>query len=159
MTLDQLSPSFPLQWERREPPLPSVAVLAVGAAVPGLAVAARERVRAGARLAVLAEDGPGLPTTDRVLLVLGAEQDLPWADGARYLGRDAGLLTPTTARPTPAATLWRRALGAAEGQLCVLVPGRALVADPPVPLVSGDALDPFTRPTGTDPDSGADGTS
>ncbi|WP_405020648.1 hypothetical protein OHV05_31090 [Kitasatospora sp. NBC_00070] len=148
-------PSVPLRWERREPPLPSVAVLAVGAAVPGLAVAARERIRSGARLAVLAEDDPGLPIADRMLLVLGAEQDLPWADGARYLGRDAGLLTPTTARPGPATALWRRALGGAEGQLCVLVPGRALVADPPVPLTSGEALDPFTRPA----DSGAGGTS
>ncbi|MFD0574617.1 hypothetical protein ACFQ0T_42000 [Kitasatospora gansuensis] len=152
-------PSFPLRWERREPPLLAVAVLAVGAAVPGLALAARERVRAGARLAVLAEDGPGLPVADRVLLVLGAEQDLPWADGARYLGRDAGLLTPTIARPEPATALWRRALGAAEGQLCVLVPGRALVADPPVPLTSGEALDPFVQPTGAAPDGGADGTS
>ncbi|MFJ2746629.1 hypothetical protein [Streptomyces sp. NPDC087297] len=145
------APSFPLRWERREPPLPAAAVLAVGDVVPGLAAAALARVRDGARLGVLADDGPGLPAADRALLVLGAEADLPWADGARYLGRDAGLLVPTTARPAPAAPLWRRALGAAEGQLCVLVPGRALVADPPAPVTSPDALDAFTRPEGADP--------
>ncbi|MFI7354959.1 hypothetical protein ACIBTP_13525 [Streptomyces avidinii] len=150
-----LPPSFPLRWERREPPLPAAAVLAVGDAVPGLAAAALERVRDGARLGVLADDGPDLPAADRALLVLGAEADLPWADGARYLGRDAGLLVPTTARPAPAAALWRRALGAAEGQLCVLVPGRALVADPPAQVTSPDALDAFTPPQEADPD-GAD---
>ncbi|MCX5175964.1 hypothetical protein [Streptomyces virginiae] len=140
--------SFPLRWERREPPLPAAAVLAVGDAVPGLAAAALERIRDGARLGVLADDGPSLSAADRALLVLGAEGDLPWADGARYLGRDAGLLVPTTARPEPAAALWRRAVGAAEGQLCVLVPGRALVADPPAPVTSPDALDAFVRPEG-----------
>ncbi|MFD0351131.1 hypothetical protein ACFQ0M_44070 [Kitasatospora aburaviensis] len=122
-------------------PLPAAAVLALGDAVPALAAAARERLRAGARLGVLLDDDPGLPAADHALLVLGAEADLPWADGARYLGRDAGLLVPTTARPGPAAALWRRALGAVEGQLCALVPGRALVADPPPPLTSPDALD------------------
>ncbi|PWK74827.1 hypothetical protein BCL76_101561 [Streptomyces sp. CG 926] len=153
MSADRPSPpaaarSFPLRWERREPPLPAVAVLAVGDAVPGLAAATLERIRAGARLGVLADDGPSLPAADRALLVLGAEADLPWADGARYLGRDAGLLVPTTARPEPAAALWRRAVGAAEGRLCVLVPGRALIADPPTPLTSPDALDAFLRPEG-----------
>lgn len=151
------SPSFPLRWERREPRCRLPAVLAVGDAVPGLAAAALERIRDGARLGVLADDGPGLPAADRALLVLGAEADLPWADGARYLGRDAGLLVPTTARPAPAATLWRRAVGAAEGQLCVLVPGRALVADPPAPVTSPDALEAFTRPEGTGPDHAGGG--
>ncbi|MCG6497724.1 hypothetical protein [Kitasatospora sp. A2-31] len=139
-------PAFALRWERREPPLPAAAVLALGDAVPALAAAARERLRAGARLGVLVDDDPSLPAADRALLVLGPEADLPWADGARYLGRDAGLLVPTTARPGPAAVLWRRALGAAEGRLCALVPGRALVADPPPPLTSPDALDALAGP-------------
>ncbi|MFD0274000.1 hypothetical protein ACFVHB_08795 [Kitasatospora sp. NPDC127111] len=177
-------PSFPLRWERREPPLPAVAVLALGDAVPALAAATRDGLLDGARLAVLADDGPlpddsplpadgplpdgpaphdglpphdsppphhgvpphlGAPPAQRLLLVLGAEDELPWADGARYLGRDAGLLVPTTARPGPAAALWRRALGAADGQLCVLVPGHALVADPPPPVDSPAALEPYTR--------------
>ncbi|AUY47817.1 hypothetical protein [Streptomyces sp. CB01881] len=177
-------PSFPLRWERREPPLPAAAVLALGDAVPALAAATRDRLRDGARLGVLADGPPAGGTTPAaagvpnaagarvdadaregagapsdtgtppgappgagttVLLVLGAGADLPWADGARYLGRDAGLLVPTTARPGPAAALWRRALGAEDGQLCVLVPGHALVADPPPPAGSPDALEPYTR--------------
>ncbi|MFD7989261.1 hypothetical protein ACFV4M_38610 [Kitasatospora indigofera] len=195
-------PSFALRWQRREPPLPAAAVLAVGDTVPALAAATRDRLLGGARLAVLADDGPlqddgplpgtvappdavavpgalgvpaavdvpaadrtpapvgrpadggppappgprALPAAPPLLLVLGAEEDLPWADGARYLGLYAGLLVPTTARPGPAPALWRRALGAAEGQLCVLVPGRALVADPPPPATPA-ALEPYTGST------------
>ncbi|MGV9267246.1 bpX5 domain-containing protein [Kitasatospora sp. NPDC003701] len=129
-------PSFPLRWERREPPLPAAAVLALGDAVPALAVAARERLVGGARLGVVAGDG--------ALLVLGAEADLPWADGTRYLGVDAGVLVPTTARPRPAAALWRTAVGAEGDRLCVLLPGHALVADPPPPTTDPAALDPYT---------------
>ncbi|MFD9597401.1 hypothetical protein ACFWA9_32255 [Kitasatospora sp. NPDC059973] len=134
------SPSVPtlvaLRWERREPPLPAAAVLALGDAVAALAGAARERLAGGARLGVVAGDG--------ALLVLGAEADLPWADGARYLGLDAGVLVPTTARPRPAAALWRRAVGAEGDRLCVLLPGHALVADPPPPTTDPAALDPYT---------------
>ncbi|MFJ2775487.1 hypothetical protein [Kitasatospora sp. NPDC087315] len=133
-------PLFPLRWERCEPPLPAAAVLALGPDVPALAAATRERLTGGARLGAVADDG--------ALLVLGAEDDLPWADGARYLGRDAGLLVPTTARPRPAAALWRTALGARDGQLCVLLPGHALVADPPPPTTDPAALEPYTRSTG-----------
>jgi hypothetical protein len=128
----------------------------VGDAVPALAAATRERVRGGARLAALADDGPGQPAADRALIVLGAEADLPWADGARYLGRDGGLLVPTTTRPVPSAALWRRAIGAAD-RLGVLVPGRALVADPPAPVTSPEALDAFARPGSTDADGARDG--
>ncbi|MFE7190457.1 hypothetical protein [Kitasatospora sp. NPDC057541] len=129
-------PAVALRWERREPPLPATAVLAVGAAVPALAAATRERLTDGARLGVLADD-----TT---LLVLGAEADLPWADGARYLGHDGELLVPTTARPRPAPALWRTALGAEPGDLCVLVPGHALVAARPAPATDPDALAPLS---------------
>ncbi|MGW6915339.1 bpX5 domain-containing protein [Kitasatospora sp. NPDC054939] len=133
------APAFPLRWERREPPLPAAAVLALGDALPALAAATRTRLLAGARLAVLADDA--------ALLVLGAAAELPWADGARYLGRDADLLVPTTARPLPAApALWRSALGARPGLLCALVPGHALVADPPPPAIDPAALDRFLRP-------------
>ncbi|WP_406193813.1 hypothetical protein OH807_03670 [Kitasatospora sp. NBC_01560] len=198
------APSFALHWERREPPLPAAAVLAVGDAVPALATATRDRLLDGARLSVLVEDGPwpedaarpadGTPAAGgrarpvaeqnrrnqpqphqphqhqqprheqqphqhqqprheqqlhqqpQLLLVLGAEGDLPWADGARYLGREAGLLVPTTARPGPAPALWRRVLGAADDRLCVLVPGHALVADPPPPATAA-ALEPYTGST------------
>ncbi|MER6361738.1 hypothetical protein [Kitasatospora sp. NPDC001527] len=143
MTADRVPPAPPpvaLRWERREPPLAAAAVLAVGAAVPALAAATRERLTDGARLGVLADD-----TT---LLVLGAERDLPWSDGARYLGHDGELLVPTTARPWPAPALWRTALGAEPGELCVLVPGHALVAAPPAPAADPEALTPYTRRAG-----------
>ncbi|MFE7558265.1 hypothetical protein [Kitasatospora sp. NPDC057500] len=130
-------PAVALTWERREPPLTAAAVLAVGDAVPALAAATRARLTDGARLGVLADD--------TVLLVLGAEADLPWSDGARYLGRDGDLLVPTTARPRPAPALWRAALGAGPGDLCVLTPGHALVAAPPAPATDPEALTPYTR--------------
>ncbi|MFJ2581362.1 hypothetical protein [Kitasatospora aureofaciens] len=126
-----------LRWERREPPLPTTAVLALGDGVPALAAATRDRLRAGARLGVVADD--------TALLVLGAAEDLPWADGARYLGRDGELLVPTTARSRPAAGLWRAALGAVDGQVCVLVPGHALVADVPRAGADPEALEPYVR--------------
>ncbi|MFH8381344.1 hypothetical protein ACH4E7_10420 [Kitasatospora sp. NPDC018058] len=125
----------PLRWERREPPLEAVAVLALGSAVPVLAAAARSRIQSGRRLAVAGDEG--------ALLVLGEVADLPWADGARYLGSEGGVLVPTTARPQPPAALWRAALGATEERLCVLVPGHALVTDPPAPGCDPTGLDPF----------------
>ncbi|MFE2407642.1 hypothetical protein ACFXDE_04775 [Kitasatospora sp. NPDC059408] len=130
----------PLRWERREPPLPAAAVLALGEDVPALAAATRERLLAGTRLGVAADA--------TALLVLGATEDLPWAPGARYLGLDGDLLVPTTARPQPAAALWRAALGAGEGQLCVLVPGHALVADRPPPGTDPAALESVARGEG-----------
>ncbi|MFD9686051.1 hypothetical protein ACFY2K_17560 [Kitasatospora sp. NPDC001309] len=139
----------PLRWERREPPLEPVAVLALGAAVPALASATRARLTAGHRLAVAA-DGTAL-------LVLGEAPDLPWADGARYLGEDDGVLVPTTARPQPGAALWRVALGAADGQLCVLVPGHALVGDRPAPVRDPADLDRFLEPGTGEPGSGEPG--
>ncbi|MFF2078328.1 hypothetical protein ACFVXG_26675 [Kitasatospora sp. NPDC058162] len=132
----------PLRWERREPPLEPVAVLALGDAVPALAAATRSRLAAGHRLAVAA-DGTAL-------LVLGEARDLPWADGARYLGVDGGVLVPTTARPLPAAALWRAALGAADGQVCVLVPGHALVGDRPVTGCDPAGLDSLVGPGATE---------
>ncbi|MEV0534020.1 hypothetical protein [Kitasatospora sp. NPDC050463] len=144
-------PSFPLRWERREPPLPAAAVLGLGDAVPALAVATRERLVGGARLGVVAGDG--------ALLVLGADTDLPWADGARYLGLDAGVLVPTTARPRPAAALWRTAVGAEDDRLCVLLPGHALVADPPPPSTDPAALNPYTQDASTEDSYPGDGKS
>ncbi|MEV8099713.1 hypothetical protein [Kitasatospora sp. NPDC085879] len=140
-------PVFALRWERREPPLPPAAVLALGDAVPALAAATRARLLAGVRLGTLADAD--------ALLVLGAAGDLPWADGARYLGRDGELLVPTTARPLPAPALWPAALGARRGQVCVLLPGHALVADPPPPTTDPAALDRFL-PAEPDAEPGPD---
>ncbi|MER7757527.1 hypothetical protein [Kitasatospora sp. NPDC097643] len=128
-----------LRWERREPPLPAAAVLALGADVPALAAATRDLILAGHRLSVAAAD-------DFALLVVGAEAALPWVDGARYLGLDGGLLVPTTARPWPAASLWRSALRVRESQLGVLVPGHALVTEIPVPVGDPAVLEPYLYP-------------
>jgi hypothetical protein len=87
-------------WVLREPPLPAYAVLARGDTVPGLAARAAARLAAGAELRVAAAPG--------WLLVIGA--DLPWAPGVRYLGRDGGLLVPTTLAVQPSADLLHRAL-------------------------------------------------
>jgi MoxR-vWA-beta-propeller ternary system protein len=95
-----------LELVPRETPLAPVAALATGAAARRLArrllAATDEHL---ARLEGVA--GPGL------LVVTGAEADLPWVDGVRYLGRDPdapGLLLPTAARPVIPATLLARTL-------------------------------------------------
>lgn len=142
------APLFTPRWTRREPPLPAAAVAVCGAAVSGMWTAVGERVADGARLRAAA--GP------RWLVVLGEAGDLPWVDGARYLGWDAGLLVPTTLLPWPAADLLRAALhrAAPHSGLFALLPGQALAAplpvrplDPPPP-----AAGPMTRPReGTSP--------
>lgn len=117
--------TFSLEWVRREPPLVPVAVVGFDEVVPLLAAAVRERLSQGIELRAAGNS--------RSLLVLGDAVDLPWTDGARYLGWDGGLLTPTTHRPLPPAGLWRQALlrGAGEDRLVVLLPGRALVTAAP----------------------------
>jgi hypothetical protein len=123
-------------WLRREPPLAAVAVVGVGAVAARLAEAAHERLRGGAELRAIVEPGH--------LVVLGAEHDLPWTDGARYLGWDGRALTLTTHRVLPAADLWRDAAIAQEGgdpgALVVVLPEQILVAAMPVRPVDPDAL-------------------
>ncbi|MFF3671333.1 bpX5 domain-containing protein [Microtetraspora malaysiensis] len=117
---------FALGWVRREPPLRAVAVAGSGSVAVSLAGSVRSRVAEGAALRVAAADD--------WLLVLGDSEDLPWADGACYLGLDGGLLVPTTRAPMPSAVLWRDHLLAGErgGKLAVLMPGQALVTDVPI---------------------------
>jgi hypothetical protein len=114
-----------LRWVLREPPLVPAAVVGFDEVVPGLAAAVRERLGRGVELRAAGDV--------RALLVLGMAADLPWADGARYLGWDGGMLTLTTHRPLPAAGLWRQALlrEIDEGRLVALLPGRALVTAAP----------------------------
>jgi MoxR-vWA-beta-propeller ternary system domain bpX5 len=115
-----------LRWAPREPPLPAVAVVGTGAAGARLRVAAHERVLAGTELRATGNAG--------WIVLLGDASDLPWADGAAYLGWDAGLLVPTASAPWPPADLVRaavrRAAGTGDG-LVVLLPDRLLVS--PVP--------------------------
>ena len=91
--------TVPLQlgWKRREPPLPASAVVAAGAAVAALGVAAAARVDAGTELR-------GAVGGDW-LLILGAEADLPWAEGVVYVGWDGGILVPTNAQTVPGADI------------------------------------------------------
>ncbi|NUR63570.1 MAG: hypothetical protein HOV87_33655 [Catenulispora sp.] len=86
-------------WHRREPPLPAVAVLGVGAVATALAAATHRRLAEGAALRTVADP--------EYLVVLGDEAALPWVDGARYLGWDGAALTLTTHRVLPSADVWR----------------------------------------------------
>jgi len=100
---------------------------------PAAAVAEREAAgRLGRRLLALTDDGlarlsgvcaPG------ILAVVGAEEDLPWVDGVRYVGRDPSapsLLLPTAAAPALPAALLEHALHA-----------RAAGAPRPLAVLSG----------------------
>ncbi|MBX6166537.1 MAG: hypothetical protein IRY84_02675 [Thermobispora bispora] len=133
-----MSAGFALTWVRREPPLPAVAVAGAGRVAASLAASVRARAAGGAALRVAAADG--------WILVLGDGEDLPWADGACYLGLDGGLLVPTTRAPIPPAALWRERLlpDGPAGRLAVLMPGHALVTDTPVRPV--DPADVPLRP-------------
>src|SRR5918999_2024584 len=88
----------------REPPLTAVGVVATGPAVAPLRAAARRAIGVGADLK--AAEG------EAHLVVLGAFEDLPWADGCVYVGRDGSLLVPTTRRVEPSADLVAAALDA-----------------------------------------------
>ena len=104
----------PLTWARREPPLHPAAV-AGGADLRAVTV---RRLREGAGLRVAF----GREWT----LVVG--EDLPWADGATYLGWDDGLLVPTTLAPSTPAGLLRHALPA---DVLAVLPGAVLTGQPP----------------------------
>jgi hypothetical protein len=88
-------------WVVREPPLAPVAVAATGAAASRLVAALLRRVSLGG-LAGVAGEG--------VVVVIGEE--LPWAEGVVYLGRDPdapGVLLPTRLRPGVPVDLFARA--------------------------------------------------
>lgn len=58
--------------------------------------------------------------------MLGPEESLPWAEGVIYLGRDDGVLLPTTLAPSVRADLLRLALRERLGETdLVVVPGQA----------------------------------
>lgn len=125
-----------IEWVWREPPLRAVAVTGAGRTAGALAGGVRSAIARGAELRVSAGAGH--------IVVLGETDDLPWADGATYLGRDAGLLMPTTRRPVlPAALLRDRLLGGgSEGRLVVVLPGdEVLVSAVPVRPVAPEQLD------------------
>lgn len=110
-----------LAWARREPPLQPAAVAATGSVIDSLRKATINRMDLGGELRAVGGDG--------WLVVLGDRADLPWADGAIYLGWDSGLLVPTTSVPSPPTGLLRTALPQ-EG-LVVLLPDHVLVSKTP----------------------------
>lgn len=102
-----------VEWEAREPPLPPAAVVAIGEVLPALA-----------RSTLRSLDGDSKSLTASVgascLVIIGEARELPWADGAFYLGWDTGMLMPTLARPRLPADLVvgaiRRSIAVGSGE-------------------------------------------
>ena len=117
-------PPLQLRWSRREPPLPVAAVAGSGTVAVRLRSGGYQRSQAGARLSATGN-------ADWIVL-LGAADDLPWADGATFLGWDSDLLVPTTRAPWPPADLVRASLRRRFGPaLAILLPERLLVSPNP----------------------------
>ena len=114
-------------WHHREPSLPAVAVIGVGAVAAVLAEATRARLADVFELRAVADP--------EYLVVLGAEQHLPWVDGARYLGWEGTTLTLTTHIVEPALEFQRQTAigpdGDTAGRLRVVLPERVLELDMP----------------------------
>jgi hypothetical protein len=135
---------IPVTWRPRPAPLDPVGLAVRGEAARTLArrLLARDD-EALARLAGVA--APGL------LVVLGDAADLPWVDGAVYLGRDAdapSLLLPTAREPSAPLPLVERALLArarTAGAAIEASPPYAVLVDPPL-LASTLAARPIERP-------------
>jgi MoxR-vWA-beta-propeller ternary system protein len=128
-----LSPAEPrlgFAWRPRTRPLTPAAVSATGPASHALAARLLERDDEGlGRLRGVAGEG--------ILAVLGEEEQLPWVDGAVYLGRDASspaLLLPTNREPLVPLPLLERAVLA---RLRDPYPPIALLATPPLILSAG----------------------
>jgi hypothetical protein len=125
-------------WRPRRMPLDPVGVAARGSAARVLArrLLARDD-EALARLSGAA--------SRELLVVLGDPADLPWVDGAVYLGKDAAapsLLLPTTREPAVPLPLVERAVArAAEAP-----PPFAVLLEPPV-ITSLQAARPVLRST------------
>jgi MoxR-vWA-beta-propeller ternary system domain bpX5 len=107
-------------WERRLPPLDPAAVVGRGPVRDDLA----RRIAADpdpTRLRVTA--------SGEWMLALGRADDLPWVDGAAYLGWDHGILLPTTRRPAVPMELLARSLRRSHpAELIALLPGGILTS-------------------------------
>lgn len=118
----------------REPPLTPCGIVARGAGLLRLAAATRRRLNAGAELLAAAGEG--------WLVVLGSVDDLPWADGCVYVGREGSLLMPTTRMTSQPADLAAGALrGGGENGLLVLLDDAVLRGPMPVRVANGARLD------------------
>ncbi|SRR6266545_55937 len=125
-------------WRPRTTPLDPVGVAARGEAARFLA----RRLLAREDEALARMSGAAAP---ELLVVLGESADLPWVDGAVYLGKDAAapsLLLPTTREPAvPLPLLERAFVRAAQAP-----PPLAVLLDPPL-LASLEAARPILRTT------------
>lgn len=132
------APADALSWLVREPPLEAAAVTATGPAARALAEETVRRLHGGA-------SGLRVVGAGERLLVLGAADDLPWSEGARYLGWDAGVLMPTSRRPSVPADLVaaaaRRRLNGAP--LVVVLPDGLVGAPIPRRGCDAGALQPW----------------
>ncbi|MFN7975077.1 MAG: hypothetical protein U0166_22445 [Acidobacteriota bacterium] len=136
----------PVAFLPREPPLE-----VLGAAFPGPAARA-----AGRRL--LERDDDALARLrgvagDELLVLVGDAADLPWEDGAVYLGRDPrapALYLPTTLAPSVPVRLFERALlrhaAPLAPPLAVLAPATAVASLAGARPVDRAALRAWVRP-------------
>ena len=95
-----------IRWQTREPPLQACAVVARGEIARQLA----HRVLEASDEQLARWRGVA---NDELLILLGERDELPWADGAMYLGRDEhapSLLLPTTRTVQVPVALFERAL-------------------------------------------------
>jgi hypothetical protein len=126
-----------LAWRPREEPLSPEALIATGDA--RLSVIRRLLELDDVALEKMSGvDGEG------VIVVIGP--DLPWADGVRYLGRDAAarsLLLPTNQRPNIPLDLFERSIGALAAKSGFGAGPWAVSGDPllVVPLASVRQID------------------
>jgi len=136
-----------VSWTGREPPLPAVAVTSRAEDLADLLSATVRQVQAGYALRVVLGQGGGV--------VLGATDELPWCEGAVYLGWECGVLVPTTRRLSLPmeflASVCRGRLPAGH-DLVVLLPWALLAA--PMP---GDVVDLAVLEACRDAAGGRDG--
>lgn len=119
-------------WLPRGEPLACAAVAGCGSVRSRLVADAATRLRAGAALRAIADS--------EWVVFLGETVDLPWADGAVYLGWEGGLLVPTAVHPTASPDLLRRAIGRPRDEVVVLLPGAILHAPRPAGIADLAAL-------------------
>jgi hypothetical protein len=134
MNLQSRSPLFAINWTPRKVPLPPEGVAARGDVA----------LRLAQRLLQLTDETLGKllgVAGEKLLVITGAPDLLPWVDGVQYLGtepEDATLLSPTNYVPSVPYPLLARALKAklkTSGPYAVL-PYPALL----VPLLSARSI-------------------
>ncbi|HKV12615.1 MAG TPA: hypothetical protein VJ725_31005, partial [Thermoanaerobaculia bacterium] len=131
---------IPVVWSPRARPLPPVGAVARGRAARLLGE--RLLARSDEDLARL----EGVAGED-LLIVLGPAAELPWTDGAVYVGRDPeapSLLLPTTREPSVPLPLLEQALIARAQRVPGVSPPLVVFPDPPLVASTLEAR-PVTR--------------